>query len=42
VASYLKRRQVHIEAVPLLGATELVDAAGRVAERISGAVDAAL
>ena len=42
VASYLKRRQVHVEAVPLLGATELVNAAGRVAERISGAVDAPL
>jgi DNA polymerase-3 subunit epsilon len=40
VAAYLKKCRVEIEAVRLRGATELVDAAGKVAGRVVGAVNA--
>ena len=36
VAAYLKRRQVDVEAVSLRSAVDLVDAAGRVSERVAG------
>ena len=39
VASYLRRRQVEVEAVRLRGAVDLVDVAGRVAKRSAEAID---